>query len=187
LARGCQFDEFAYPGEHENFEKLLKLVERREVNDDEFKLETFQFDVTTAWVDKLLRKWDLAIHATFPNSFHVLRLDDLTSQTRRYAFQNSYRLVEEPIVACIYVAGYNGQYYTGLTDHREPVEQRTTSSRPSATDSVRGEDWTALRTPLPQAALGTYLETIRLMPTSYGLVSTSENLVEHQLTLTQPN
>jgi hypothetical protein len=46
---------------------------------------------------------------------------------------------------------------------------------------------TALRTPLPQATLGTYMETIKSMPTPYELISTSQNLVEHQLTLTQAN
>jgi hypothetical protein len=87
------------------------------------------------------------------------------------------------IVDCIYVAGYasNGQYYTGLTDQREPAEQRSATQRPSADDSTR------LRTPLPQATLSTYVDSIRSMPTFYGLVSTSQNLVEHQLTLTQPN
>jgi hypothetical protein len=75
----------------------------------------------------------------------------------------------------------------GLTDQREPVEQCSKSLRPSAADSVRGTDLTALRTPLPQATLGTYVETIRSMPTPYGLLSTSQNLVQHQLTLTQPN
>jgi hypothetical protein len=77
-----------------------------------------------------------------------------------------------PIAEFVYVAGYapNGKYYTGLTDQREPVEQRSTSSRPSAT---------ALRTSLPPATLGTYVETIRSMPTPYGLVSASQNLVEH--------
>jgi hypothetical protein len=89
----------------------------------------------------------------------------------------------------MYVAGYapNRQYHTGFTDQREPVEQRSISSRPLAADSVRGVDLTALRTLLPQATLETYVETIRSMPTPYGLVSTSQNLVEHQLTITQPN
>jgi hypothetical protein len=141
---------------------------------------------------------DAQFIATFPKSFHVLRSDDYASQTRPYAFQNSYRQVEgrmydrsdteRHIVDNLYVAGYapKGQYYTGLTDQRKPVEQRFISSQPSA-DSVRGADLTALRTPLPQATFGTYLETIRSMPTPYGLVSTSQNLAEHQLTITQPN
>jgi hypothetical protein len=67
---------------------------------------------------------DARFIATFPNSFHFIRSDDYASQTRRYAFVNSYRLADEraynrsdaarPIVDCIYVAGYasNGQYYT---------------------------------------------------------------------------
>jgi hypothetical protein len=81
-----------------------------------------------------------------------------------------------PIADSLYVAGYapNGQYYTGLTDQR-------------VVNSVRGVELTVLRTTLPQATLGTYVETIRSMPTPYGLVSTSQNLVEHQLTITQPN
>jgi hypothetical protein len=206
LAHGCPLDPFAYLVEYEDSEKLLKFVERSDANDDEFRLETFQFDATAAWIDKLLQKWDLAqlpndaqFIATFSKSFHVLRSDDYASQTRRYTFQNSYRQVERlmndwsdagrPIAECIYVAGYasNGQYYTGLIDQRELVEQRSTTSRPLATDSVRGADLTALRTSLPQTMLRTYVETIRSMPTPYGLVSTSQNLVEHQLTLTQPN
>jgi hypothetical protein len=83
----------------------------------------------------LLRKWDASqlpndaqFIAKFPNSFHFIRSDDYASQTRRYAFANSYRLVKgraynqsdagRLIVDCIYVAGYasNGQYHTGLTD-----------------------------------------------------------------------
>jgi hypothetical protein len=103
LARGCPLDKnastFAY--EYDDPEKLLKFVERRDANNDEFRLGTFQFDATAAWVDKLLRKWDLAqlpnnaqFIATFPKSFHILRSDDFESQTRRYAFQNSYRQVE---------------------------------------------------------------------------------------------
>jgi hypothetical protein len=60
LARGCPLDAFPYLVLYEDPEKLLKFVERREANDDEFRLGTFQFDATTAWVDKLLRKWDLA-------------------------------------------------------------------------------------------------------------------------------
>jgi hypothetical protein len=59
--------------------------------------------------------------------------------------------------------------------------------KPSAADSVFEANLTALRTPLPQATLGTYVEPFRSIPTPYGLVSTSQNLVEHQLTLTQPN
>jgi hypothetical protein len=41
LARGC-------PLEHEDPEKLLKFIEHREANDDEFRLGTFQFDATAA-------------------------------------------------------------------------------------------------------------------------------------------
>jgi hypothetical protein len=135
---------------------------------------------------------------TFPKSFHVLRSDDYTSQTRRYAFQNSYRQVEgrmydwsdtgRLIVDSIYVVGYAPNVILYWT-HRPARAGGTTflSSRPSAADSVRGADLTTLHTPLPQATLETYVETIRSMPTPYGLVSTSQNLVEHQLTLTQPN
>jgi hypothetical protein len=101
LVRGCPFDAFAYLVEYEDSEKLLKFVERCEANDDEFKLGTAQFDAIDAWVDKLVRKWDLAqlpndarFIAMFPKSFHVLRSDDLASQTWRYAFQNTYRQVE---------------------------------------------------------------------------------------------
>jgi hypothetical protein len=120
LSRGCPLDAFAYLVEQEDSEKLLKLVERRAANDDEFKFGTFQFDATAAWVDKLLRKWDVSqlpndaqFLATFPNSFHFIRSDDYASQTRRYVFANLYRMVEEraykrldarrPIVDCIYV------------------------------------------------------------------------------------
>jgi hypothetical protein len=86
-----------------------------------------------------------------------------------------------PIADSIYVAGYvsNGQYYNELTDQRESTEPLSISSRPSAANSVRGADLTALRTPLPQATLKKYVKTIRSMPTPYGLVSTSQNLVEH--------
>jgi hypothetical protein len=72
----------------------------------------------------MLQKWEMArwpndarILATFPNSFHFIRSDDYASQTRRYAFSNSYRRNDErayvfgersdasrPIVASIYVA-----------------------------------------------------------------------------------
>jgi hypothetical protein len=50
---------------------------------------------------------------------------------------SSYRVIEgraynrsdagRPIIECVYVAGFasNGQYYTGLTDQREPAEQRS--------------------------------------------------------------
>jgi hypothetical protein len=48
LARDCSLDAFAYVVENEDSEKLLKFVERREANDDEFKLGTFQFDETAA-------------------------------------------------------------------------------------------------------------------------------------------
>jgi hypothetical protein len=57
-------------------------------------------------------------------------------------------------------------------------------SRPSAADSVRVEDSTTLQTPLPQATLSMYVESIRSKPID---ISTSQNLVEHQLTLMQPN
>jgi hypothetical protein len=60
LSRGCPLDAFAYLVEHEDFEKLLQFVQRRLANDDEFKFGTFQFDATAAWVDKLLRKWDVS-------------------------------------------------------------------------------------------------------------------------------
>jgi hypothetical protein len=42
-----------------------------------------------------------------------------------------------PIVDYIYVAGYanNGQYHTGLTDQREPAEQRSAMQRLSVADS----------------------------------------------------
>jgi hypothetical protein len=70
LARGCPSDAFAYLVEYEDSEKLLKLVERCATNDDEFKLGTFQFDATAAWVDKLLRKWDLA---QLPNDAQFIR------------------------------------------------------------------------------------------------------------------
>jgi hypothetical protein len=97
LPRGCPLDAFAYLVEYEDPEKLLKFVERREGNDDAFRLGTFQIDATNAWVDKLLRKWDLAqlpndaqFIATFPKSFHALHSDDLALQTRRYGFQNLY-------------------------------------------------------------------------------------------------
>jgi hypothetical protein len=162
LARGCELDAFAYLVEYEDPDKLLKFVERREVNDDEFRLGTSQFDATAAWVDKLLRKWDLAqlsndaqFIATFPKSFYVLRSDDYESQTRRYAFQNSYQQVEgrmydrsdtgRAIADSIYVAGYapNGQYYTGFTDQLKPMEQRSISSLTSAANSVRGALWAA--------------------------------------------
>jgi hypothetical protein len=89
LARGCAFDAFAYLVGYEESEKFLKFVERRETNDDEFKLGAFQFDATAAWVDKSLRKLDLAqlpndarFIATFLKSFHVLRSDDLATQMR---------------------------------------------------------------------------------------------------------
>jgi hypothetical protein len=49
-----------------------------------------------------------------------------------------------PIADSIYVAGYAPN---GLTDQREPVQQRFISSRPSAADNVRGAE-------LPQASLG---------------------------------
>jgi hypothetical protein len=60
LSRGCPLDAFAYLVEHEDSENLLQLVQRRPANDDEFKFGTFQFDATAAWVDKLLRKWDVS-------------------------------------------------------------------------------------------------------------------------------
>jgi hypothetical protein len=141
----------------------------------------------------LLRKWDLAqlpknaqFIATFSKSFHFLRSDDYASKIPAIRVPElvlARRRTYVPLVAeCIYVAGYasNSQYYTGLKDQREPVEQRSTTS-------IRGADLTALRTPLPQATLSIYVESIRSMPTPYGLVSTSQNLVEHHLTLTQPN
>jgi hypothetical protein len=53
LARGCPLDAFAYPVEYEDSEKLLKFVERREANDDNFRLGTFPFDANSAWVDKV--------------------------------------------------------------------------------------------------------------------------------------
>jgi hypothetical protein len=91
LERGCPQD-----AQYEDPVKLLEFIERREANDDEFRLGTFQFDATAAWVDKLVQlPNDAQFIATFPKSFHVLRLDDYASQTRRYAFQNSYRQVEE--------------------------------------------------------------------------------------------
>jgi hypothetical protein len=126
---------------------------------------------------------DARFIATFPNSFHFIQSDDYASQTRRYAFANSYRLVEgraynrsdagRPIVDCIYISGFasNGQYYTGLTDKREPAEQRSATQRPSVDDSTRRADLSAL----PQATLSTHVDSIRSMPTSYGLVSTSQN------------
>jgi hypothetical protein len=170
--------------------------------------------MTAAWVDQVLRKWDVSqlpndarFIATFPNSFLFLRSDDYASQSRRYAFASSYRVIERraynrlyrraynriqsgrPIVDCIYVAGYasNGQCHTGLTDQRGPAEQRSATQRPSIDDSTRRADLSALRTPLPQATLSAYVDSSRSMPTPYELVSTSQNLVEHQLTLTQPN
>jgi hypothetical protein len=48
LARGYPLDAFAYLFEYEDPEKLLKFVERRDANDDEFRLGTFQFDATAA-------------------------------------------------------------------------------------------------------------------------------------------
>jgi hypothetical protein len=60
LADGCPLDAFAHLVEYEESEKLLKFVERRHANEDEFRLGTFQFDATAAWVVNLLRKWDLA-------------------------------------------------------------------------------------------------------------------------------
>jgi hypothetical protein len=100
LSRGCPLDAFAYLVEHEDSEKLLQLVQRRAANDNEFKFGTFQFDATAAWVDKLLRKWDVfqllneaRFIATFPNSFHFIRSDNYASQTWRYAFAHSYRVV----------------------------------------------------------------------------------------------
>jgi hypothetical protein len=50
-------------------------------------------------------------------------------------------------------------------------------------DSIRGANLTALRTSLPQATLGTYVESSRSMPTPYGLVPTSQNSVKHHLTI----
>jgi hypothetical protein len=126
-------------------------------------------------VDRLLQQWDVArlpddarFIATFPNSFHVLRSDDYASQTRRYAFTNSYRKIDErayvftersgearPIVESIYVAGYdgNGWFHAGLTDQRESAEQRFAIHRPSIEDSAQRADLSALRTPLPPATL----------------------------------
>jgi hypothetical protein len=179
LARGCPLGAFAYLVEDEDSEKLLKFVDRRAANDDESKLGTFQFDATAAWIDKLLRKWDSAqlpndaqFIATFPKSFHFSRSDDYASQTRLYAFADSYRVVEgrtydqsdagRPIVDCIYIAGYasNGQYHTGLIDQRDPAEQRSAIRRPSVADSSRGANLSALRTSLPQATFSTYVESM---------------------------
>jgi hypothetical protein len=209
LSRGCPLDVFAYLVEHESPDLLLQLAQRRPANDDEFKVGSFPFDMAASYVDQMLQKWDVArlpdnarFIATFPNSFHFLRSDVYASQTRRYAFTHSYRVTDErayvftersgasrPIVEHLYVAGYadNGQYYTGLTDQREPTEQRSAIQRPSIEDSTRRADLSALCTPLPQATLGAYVDSSWLMSTPYGLVSTSQNLVEHQLTLTQPN
>jgi hypothetical protein len=94
-----------------------------------------------------------------------------------------------PIVERLYVARFvgNGQYYTGLIDQREPTEERSAIQRPSIEDSTRRADLSALRTPLSEATLSACVDSSRSMPTPYGLVSTSQNLVEHQLTLTQPN
>jgi hypothetical protein len=110
LSRGCPLDAFAYLVEHEDSDKLLQLVQRRPANDDEFKFGIFQFDATAAWVDKLLRKWDVSrlpddarFIATFPNLFHFIRSDDYASQTRRYAFVNSYRVVEERAYNRLYI------------------------------------------------------------------------------------
>jgi hypothetical protein len=44
LARGCPLDAFAYLVEYEDSEKPLKFVERREANDDKFRLGTVQFE-----------------------------------------------------------------------------------------------------------------------------------------------
>jgi hypothetical protein len=188
---------------------LLQLVKRRTANDDEINVGTFPFDFFASWVDQVVQKWDTArlpndarFIATFPNSFHFLRSDDYASQTRRYAFTHSYRKNDErtyvfsegasrPIVESIYVAGFdgNGQYHTGLTDQREPTEQRSAIQRPPIEDSARRADLSALRTPRPQATLSAHVDSSRSMPTPYGLVSASQ-MWSHRmypLTLTQPN
>jgi hypothetical protein len=50
-------------------------------------------------------------------------------------------------------------------------EHDPTPATPSVADSTRGADLSALRTPLRLATLSTYVESIRSMPTPYGLVS----------------
>jgi hypothetical protein len=62
--------------------------------------------------------------------------------------------------ASIYVAGFdgNGQFHTGLTDLREPTEQRSIVQRSSIENSAQRADLSALRTPLPQAPLSAYAE-----------------------------
>jgi hypothetical protein len=49
----------------------------------------------------------------------------------------------------VFVSGYapDGQYYTGLPDQREPLEQRSTALNLSAADSAHEADLTALRAP----------------------------------------
>jgi hypothetical protein len=183
LARGCPLDAFAYLVEYEYPEKLLKFIERREANDDELGSKLFNLmrplrGSTNCYGNGIWHSCRTMRHSLrrSPNHFMFCVRMILASQTRRYAFKNSYRQVEgrmndrsdtgRSIADCIYVVGYtpNGQYYTGFKDQREPVEQRSMSSRPSATDSVSGVDLTVLRTSLLQATLETYIETIRSMP-----------------------
>jgi hypothetical protein len=146
--------------------------------------------MTAAWVDQVLRKWDVS---RLPNDARLiathLRRGDTSSRVRIEGCAYNRSDAGRPIVDCIYVAGYasNGQYHTGLTDQRGPAEQRSATQRALIDDSNQIADLSALHTPLPQATLGAYVDSSRSMPTPYGLVSTSQNLVEHQLTQTQPN
>jgi hypothetical protein len=140
LARGCPLDAFTCLVENTRIPRNSSSS-----LSDEFKLGTFQFDAAAAWVDKMLRKWDLA---QLPNDAQFIvtlnthhRRGDTPSRVRTGRSKDVRTIGRTPGVL-LSISGYasNGQYYTGLTDQREPAEQC------SAADSTTLSDaWVARR------------------------------------------